>query len=117
MTPTKRFEVDMRVCVVTPRTSFVQALCAAAARMKGCLRRGKAKNKSGCSVEAVTLPTHPPGKRADFENKSSAVCCLMYSGLWCECVLSCVDGSGGEANFQCCFKKVLTRKNVRQFER
>ena len=29
--------------------------------------------------------THPVGKCAEFEIKSSAACCLMYSGLWCVC--------------------------------
>ena len=56
------------------------------------------KSRSSCCVEAVTLPTHPVGKCAEFEIKSS-VCLLfhMYSGLWCVCAqLRGWVGWGGE---------------------
>ena len=79
------------MCAVTPRTTYVhvQALCAAAARIRGqgvtAPGKGKKKTNPIACTEAVTLPTHPVGKCAGFEVKPSAACCLMYSGLWCVC--------------------------------
>ena len=59
--------------------------------------------KSGCFVEAVTLPTHPVGKCAEFEVKSSAVCCLVYSGLWCVCA-QLRGWVGWTGEYPICFK-------------
>ena len=100
MTPTKRFEVDMcvlwhhvhhmyictgRRCVLLLHASgdiCTGRRCVLLLHASGgdCAGKRQKTNKSGCFVEAVTLPTHPVVKCAEFEIKSSAVCCLIYSG-------------------------------------